>query len=83
MSFRVGVDIGGTFTDAVLYDQQNKALQWVKVPSTPSDPEQGLLDAVESFVGIKLKQITRIVHGITIGTNAVIERQGAETWDNF
>ncbi|HIG14074.1 MAG TPA: ROK family protein, partial [Gammaproteobacteria bacterium] len=49
----VGIDIGGTFTDAVLYDQQNKALQWVKVPSTPHDPEQGLLDAVESFVGIK------------------------------
>ena len=76
----VGIDIGGTFTDAVLYDKQKKVLQWVKVPSTPNDPEQGLLDAVESFVGIHLNQITRIVHGITIGTNAVIERQGAETW---
>ena len=42
----VGIDIGGTFTDAVLYDQQKKMLQWVKVPSTPDDPEQGLLDAV-------------------------------------
>ena len=62
----VGIDIGGTFTDAVLYDNQKQALQWVKVPSTPNDPEQGLLDAVESFVGIHLNQITRIVHGITI-----------------
>ena len=68
------------FTDAVLYDNQKKALQWVKVPSTPNDPEQGLLHAIESFSGIQLAQITRIVHGITIGTNAVIERQGAETW---
>ena len=76
----VGIDIGGTFTDAVLYDNQKKALQWVKVPSTPNDPEQGLLHAIESFSGIRLDQITRIVHGITIGTNAVIERQGAETW---
>ena len=76
----VGIDIGGTFTDAVLYDNQKKALQWVKVPSTPNDPEQGLLHAIESFSGIQLDQITRIVHGITIGTNAVIERQGAETW---
>ena len=39
-----------------------------------------MLHAIESFSGIQLDQITRIVHGITIGTNAVIERQGAETW---
>ena len=75
----VGIDIGGTFTDAVLYDKHKRVLQWVKVPSTPNDPEQGLLNAVEGFTGIDLKQITRIVHGITIGTNAVIERQVPET----
>jgi N-methylhydantoinase A len=78
-SLWIGVDVGGTFTDAVAYDRQGWRLQWVKVPSTPADPALGVLDAL-SHLTSDFEQIDHFVHGITIGTNAIIERTGAPVW---
>ncbi len=78
-SYRIGVDVGGTFTDAVAYDTADGSLRWAKAPSTPSEPALGVLDAVSALAG-DLGAVERFVHGITIGTNAIIERNGADVW---
>ena len=78
-SCRVGVDIGGTFTDAVAFDAADGSLRWAKAPSTPDEPARGVLDAVSALTG-DLGAVERFVHGITIGTNAIIERKGADVW---
>ena len=77
--FRVGVDVGGTFTDAVVFDATDGSLRWAKAPSTPDEPARGVLDAVSALTG-DLGAVERFVHGITIGTNAIIERKGADVW---
>ena len=77
--FRVGVDVGGTFTDAVVFDAADGSLRWAKAPSTPDEPARGVLDAVSALTG-DLGAVERFVHGITIGTNAIIEREGADVW---
>ena len=77
--FRVGVDVGGTFTDAVAFDAADDSLRWAKAPSTPDEPARGVLDAVSALTG-DLGAVERFVHGITIGTNAIIERKGADVW---
>ena len=77
--FRVGVDVGGTFTDAVVFDAADGSLRWAKAPSTPDEPARGVLDAVSALIG-DLGAVERFVHGITIGTNAIIERKGADVW---
>ena len=77
--FRVGVDVGGTFTDAVAFDVADGSLKWAKAPSTPDEPARGVLDAVSALTG-DLGTVERFVHGITIGTNAIIERNGADVW---
>ena len=76
---RIGVDVGGTFTDAVAYDTADGSLRWAKAPSTPGEPALGVLDAVSALTG-DLGAVERFVHGITIGTNAIIERKGADVW---
>ena len=75
----VGVDVGGTFTDAVYYDDQSGELRWAKAPSTPADPAQGVLAAVGRN-NVDLGSTDRFVHGVTIGTNAILERKGAPVW---
>ena len=77
--YRIGVDVGGTFTDAVAYDTADGSLRWAKAPSTPGEPALGVLDAVSALAG-DLGAVERFVHGITIGTNAIIERKGADVW---
>ena len=71
----IGVDVGGTFTDAVAFDTADGSLRWAKAPSTPNAPAVGVLDAV-SALSRDLDTVERFVHGITIGTNAIIERKG-------
>ena len=78
-SCHIGVDVGGTFTDAVAYDTADGSLRWAKVPSTPDEPAIGVLAAVSTLTG-DLAAVERFVHGITIGTNAIIERKGADVW---
>ncbi|MDD9979784.1 MAG: hydantoinase/oxoprolinase family protein, partial [Gammaproteobacteria bacterium] len=77
--YRIGVDVGGTFTDAVAFDTADGSLRWAKAPSTPNEPAIGVLDAVSALTR-DLDTVDRFVHGITIGTNAIIERKGADVW---
>ena len=78
-AFRVGVDVGGTFTDAVAYDDETRSVRYAKVPSTPGDPAEAVVAALEAL-DIAGSDIDRFVHGITIGTNAILEGRGAEVW---
>ena len=81
-SYRLGVDIGGTFTDAILIDEHTGETWIKKVPSTPRDPSLGLLDATVRLLGdaaIPESGVSYIVHGTTVVTNAIIEGTGART----
>ena len=72
----VGIDVGGTFTD-LFYSRDGVSVDRVlKVPSTPGDPSQGLVDALAA-AAIAPSGLALILHGTTIATNAVIERKGA------
>ena len=78
----IGVDIGGTFTDVVLLDEPSGGVRSAKVLTTPTHPEQGVLDAVESVLrqgGAGYGDVRTYVHGTTLATNAIIERKGACT----
>ena len=77
---RIGADIGGTFTDVVL--ELGKDVYSNKILTTPQAPEQAVLDGIAKVVelaGIGMGDITEIIHGTTLATNAVIERRGART----
>jgi N-methylhydantoinase A len=76
----LGVDVGGTFTDAVLFD--GSALHTAKAPTTPDDQSRGVLAAVEAALeraGAGADQIEVFAHGMTVGTNALLEERGART----
>jgi N-methylhydantoinase A len=75
---RVAVDIGGTFTDLVAYDEDTHDLLTVKTPSTPPEFITGVMNALEK-AGIRPDEVTTFKHGSTIATNAIIERRGAKT----
>jgi N-methylhydantoinase A len=75
----IGVDVGGTFTDVVVYDEATGVLAVAKSPTTPADPARGLLHALDKL-GVALPEAGRVVHGTTIGTNAILERKGATVW---
>jgi N-methylhydantoinase A len=77
---RLAVDIGGTFTDVALEHPGGRAT--IKVLTTPTAPELGVLTGIQSILstsGILASQIELIIHGTTLATNAVIERKGART----
>jgi 5-oxoprolinase (ATP-hydrolysing)/N-methylhydantoinase A len=79
-AWRIGFDIGGTFTDFVLYDSQRRVVQLHKRLTTPHDPAEAALRGLAELVGqagITLSDVGEIVHGTTLVTNAVIERKGA------
>ena len=71
---RVGVDVGGTFTDLVALD--GGGVVTAKVPSTPRDQSQGVLRALEA---IEAGEVAAFAHGMTVATNALLERRGART----
>jgi N-methylhydantoinase A len=75
----IGVDVGGTFTDAVFYDDSTGELRWAKALSSPSNPSDGVIASLKKN-SIAMSEIDRFVHGVTIGTNAIIERKGASVW---
>ena len=78
---RVGVDVGGTFTDLIYVDEDKGEVVVYKLPSTPADPSQATLDGVEALcahVGIPAAQIDHFFHGTTIATNIVLEHAGAQ-----
>lgn len=74
--FLVGIDTGGTFTDLVAFDTESGALTTAKTPSVPNKPGYALLDAVHA-ADLAMMEIGGLVHGTTVGTNALIERTGA------
>jgi len=81
MRYRVAVDVGGTFTDAVLTDSSGKRLVAIKVPTTPANRADGVMNGVQALAkaaGVDLGDIEEVVHGSTTGTNALIERTGAK-----
>ena len=71
----VGVDVGGTFTDMFLFDDQAARFETAKVPSNRGDEAIGFMAGLRSFGA--LREISSIVHGTTVGTNALLERKGA------
>src|SRR5690606_21974502 len=74
----VGIDVGGTFTDLFYSTDGVNADRICKVPSTPQDPSDGLVNALVT-AEIPKDDLELILHGTTIATNALIERQGART----
>jgi len=76
----VGVDIGGTFTDLMLYDTESSAVEVHKLPSTPDDPGRALVQGIGelcSTAGIDPAEISAVFHGTTVATNAVLQHRGA------
>ncbi|MEP3208149.1 MAG: hydantoinase/oxoprolinase family protein [Maribacter sp.] len=79
---KLGIDIGGTFTDFVLFDNNSSQLYFAKTLTTYPDPTVGIFNGVkeiEEKFNFPVKNIDGIVHGTTLVTNAVIERKGAKT----
>lgn len=86
-SIRLGIDVGGTFTDVIAIDEHNgEIIMQFKIPSTPADPSQAILkgiDQVQTRILERLNEpplkIKSLHHGTTVGTNALIQKRGART----
>src|SRR3954454_15849518 len=84
MSYLVGIDIGGTFTDCAIVDRAGRLLT-TKVPSTPPDFSRGMMDALDAgakALGLGMDDFCRDIaflsHGTTVGTNTIIQKRGAK-----
>lgn len=80
MSYRLGIDVGGTFTDLLLFNNKTGELKLEKTPSTPADQSIGILEGIHKIVernGLDANDIDLILHGTTVATNAVLEEKGA------
>ena len=84
-SYRVGIDIGGTFTDAVVISNRGE-MSIFKAPSTPADSSIGLFDCLKkaasqhgSELGQFLERLELLVHGTTVATNTMLQYSGAKT----
>ena len=80
--YRVGADIGGTFTDLIIVDDQTGQFAIGKVLTTPQDPSQAVENALRStstLLGAGIGEMRQLIHGTTLVTNAMIERKGAAT----
>ncbi|WP_243291749.1 hydantoinase/oxoprolinase family protein [Bacillus sp. FJAT-47783] len=76
--YRVAVDVGGTFTDVFVFNEQTGEIFVTKTSSTPSNPEKGIINGIEK-AGITGDEIAMFSHGTTVGTNALIERKLPKT----
>ena len=80
--YRLGIDIGGTFTDATLINENTGEISVGKVPSTPEDPSVGFMNAADRMLldaSVSPDQVEYLVHGTTVATNAIIEKKVAPT----
>ena len=80
MGYRLGVDVGGTFTDLLLFNEATGACWRHKTPSTPHDSSEGILNGVTAIcdaAGVAATEIDYLLHGTTVATNAVLEGKGA------
>jgi N-methylhydantoinase A len=77
--YRVGIDVGGTHTDMVLYDSAGGAVRIEKLPSTPHNPSIAVLEGLQRFIagGVAPGEIEFFAHGTTVTTNAMLELKGA------
>ena len=81
MSWMIGVDVGGTFTDFFAFDDSTDRIVLHKVPSTPANPAQAVISGLRELGArhdIDLAAITRLSHGTTVATNALIQRRGGK-----
>ena len=79
---RVGIDVGGTFTDLMLVDDESQTISVHKVPSTPADPSVATMNGLRELCEADsrpLEQIQQLLHGTTVATNIVLERKGSKT----
>lgn len=90
MGYRVGVDIGGSFTDFAVFDEDSGEIKSLKVFSRPDQPGEEVIAGVRMLgerYGIQPEQITYFTHGTTVGINTVIQRKGLKlalfTTENF
>lgn len=77
---RVGVDVGGTFTDIVVWDEETERLHVLKTPSVPQDPAAGVVRGVEAVLataGAQAREIQALINGTTVAVNTIIQRDGA------
>ncbi|MBW0089392.1 hydantoinase/oxoprolinase family protein [Pseudonocardia sp. KRD-184] len=80
MTYRLGVDVGGTFTDVLLVEETSGATWRAKTASTPSDQSVGVLTGIGKVcaeAGISLSDVSQVLHGTTVATNAILEGKGA------
>jgi 5-oxoprolinase (ATP-hydrolysing) len=78
---RIGVDVGGTFTDLILVDEEEGRITVDKVPSTPDDPSRSVVEGVQALcakAGVALADVDNLLHGTTVATNIVLTHSGAE-----
>ncbi|MDE0024353.1 MAG: hypothetical protein OXP69_08055, partial [Spirochaetaceae bacterium] len=79
---RIGIDIGGTFTDLIASGRDGKVLATHKLASTPDDPARAAMQGAEELLrkaGLDFADIEFCCHGTTVATNALLERKGART----
>ena len=79
---RLGVDVGGTFTDVALWDESSRRLTTLKLPSVPADPAEGILAGIRAILerdGVAPAALGFVAHGTTVATNALLEKKGART----
>ncbi len=82
MSYRLGVDVGGTFTDLALYDTETNQLEFAKTPSTPVNQALGVAAGIRELMerhAVSPDRIDFFIHGTTVATNTLLERTGAKT----
>ena len=80
--YSLALDVGGTFTDIILADQEGQRLWVAKSPSVPRDPAAGFFGGVDKIIdesGVSAAEIARVLHGSTVATNAILENKGART----
>ena len=80
MTYRLGVDVGGTFTDVLLVEEVSGATWRAKTASTPSDQAVGVRNGIAKVcdeAGIALSDVAQVLHGTTVATNAILEGKGA------
>ena len=78
MTLKVGIDVGGTFTDLMVFDSEKKKSYAIKVSSNPKNPIEAVLNAI-NFGNLKMNDIETIIHGTTVATNSLLEKKGART----
>jgi len=78
--YRIGIDVGGTFTDFTLLDENGGSVYFHKVASTPRDPSEAIAQGIAELLRehqITPAQVSHVGHGTTVATNLIIERKGA------